>query len=228
MEIVRKIANTILYSLSKSTNNQVQFILEIDEDVPQYIKVDKTILTQIMLNLVTNSIKFTQSGTIRLKLSKQIENNDQIITFSLIDTGKGISEEMRKNLFKKYSKEEKMNNDSGCGLGLALVDLLCLKLGSKIMHRDNFPSGSIFFFSFKEEAVFSCRYLRENKETLTNLNKTFLEKNLNHNKYNLLKMDNISLSIPNKYAREITSIYNEFTLTNDINEFSNCKKFNNN
>ena len=135
MEIVRKIANTILYLLSKSSYNQVQFILEIDEDVPQYIKVDKTILTQIMLNLVTNSIKFTQSGTIRLKLSKQIVNNDQIITFSLIDTGKGISEEMRKNFFKKYSKEEKMNNDSGCGLGMALVDLLCLKLGSKIMQK---------------------------------------------------------------------------------------------
>ena len=105
MEIIRNIANTLLYTLSK---NQVQFIIDISSDIQQYITFDKTLLLQIIMNLLTNSIKFTQSGIITLSISK--DNRDDLITISLIDTGKGISPDMKTNLFRSFFNEEKISS----------------------------------------------------------------------------------------------------------------------
>ena len=189
MEIIRNIANTLLYTLSK---NQVQFIIDISSDIQQYITFDKTLLLQIIMNLLTNSIKFTQSGIITLSISK--DNRDDLITISLIDTGKGISPDMKTNLFRSFFKEEKMNNDSGLGLGLALVTLICQKLDIRIEHRDNDPLGSIFYFSFKNNNENTNNsYLKQVSMPSNNETIILKEWNTNNNFVKFLRNNTISI-----------------------------------
>jgi signal transduction histidine kinase len=140
----------VLTLISKKYGGEVpplDFTIKVDDDVPLEIYSDKFRLLQILINLVSNSIKFTQNGIITLSV---IYNNSSV-RFSVEDTGCGLSEEQAKNLFKEYAlKSNQISNSSGSGLGLSIVKELCSKMGSRITFRHNQPNGSIFFFEIEQ------------------------------------------------------------------------------
>jgi signal transduction histidine kinase len=128
----------------------IDFIVKIDENVPYQIHGDKMRLLQILINLISNSIKFTEIGSITL-LIQYYENK---VLFSVEDMGCGLSEDQVKNLFKEYAfKSNGESNSHGSGLGLSIVKELCSKMGSTINFSHNRPQGSIFSFILEQNSL---------------------------------------------------------------------------
>ena len=128
------------------------------KNIPSTIKADQKRLTQVLINLLSNGIKFTSSGEIALKVSliETIKNTDsqllQKLRFEVIDTGMGISKKELKKIFQPF--EQAGNIESryiGTGLGLAISKQLVELMGGKLRVKSKLGEGSNFWF----ETVFS-------------------------------------------------------------------------
>jgi len=129
-KLLRKLVN-IIRSKIILAEKKIDVILEIDITVPFVIKSSLEKITQILFNLLSNSMKFTKFGCINLKVN--YDNIDSKLIFNIMDTGIGIKEELIKNIFKPFykSKDEK-NNMYGMGMGLYIVKLHIESLNGEI------------------------------------------------------------------------------------------------
>ena len=116
----------------------INFISHVDDDVPKEIYGDDVKLKQVLLNLISNSIKFTSKGNISLNISKE---NDSL-RFTVNDTGKGISKELQKTLLNS-SNVDKVEN----GVGLTIVRELTSLIGNEIRFLSEENKGSSFWFT---------------------------------------------------------------------------------
>jgi signal transduction histidine kinase len=122
----------------------VQFILKIDQDLPCCINSDRVRLSQIIINLLSNSIKFTVKGYISLEILPSKFNSIKIV---VSDTGIGIKKECKDKLFNAFTKikqEDTTMNPYGIGLGLMISQKLALLLGSGIVINSDELAGSSF------------------------------------------------------------------------------------
>lgn len=136
-----------LKELASSNNND--FNLEIDEDIPNYIIGDPTKLSQILMNLINNAIKFTLNGTVTLKSKlSSIEDKKASIFFEVKDTGIGIPEDKLETVFDSFSQGSIGINRKygGTGLGLTIVKKLVEILGGTIKLESKVNQGSSFTF----------------------------------------------------------------------------------
>lgn len=122
--------------------------LEFKANIPEYdnfmVNADPTKLKQVFLNLVDNSIKYTQSGFVRVSLSRDEKNST--VKFSVTDSGVGISPETKAKLFEKFSRGEggKLNT-GGSGLGLYLArEIARAHKGDIVIESDGLGKGSRF------------------------------------------------------------------------------------
>ena len=124
----------------------IDFKVSIAEDVPYELIGDKTIIKEIVNNLLTNAIKYTDRGTIELSV-KCINKKDICnLIISVKDTGRGIKAENINKLFTKFERLdiEKNTTIEGTGLGLAITKALVEMMGGKINVQSKFGYGSIF------------------------------------------------------------------------------------
>jgi signal transduction histidine kinase/CheY-like chemotaxis protein len=126
---IRELANSIIPLFKiQSEQKGIKLQLEIDNSVDKNIWTDRIRLLQVLINLTGNAIKFTFSGTVKLRI-RQDETQEDKIWFSVQDTGIGISEDHMENLFKIFGKLEDPQkiNTQGIGLGLTISNnLVCL------------------------------------------------------------------------------------------------------
>jgi len=126
----------------------------ISPGVEPFLKGDSFRLTQILLNLIGNAIKFTQTGSVRLEIRKdsEIENKTRLI-FDVIDTGIGISDENLSKLFIPFSQTESSisKNYGGTGLGLSITKNLIELMNGTISVKHNENGGTIFSFTAEFE-----------------------------------------------------------------------------
>ena len=135
LKLMIDLQNTHQLDLSPETQ------LLIDPDLPPYrLYTDKNRLHQLLSNLITNAIKFTQSGTIRI--GYQLQNEE--IYFYVKDTGCGISEENQDKIFNRFVKLNKFVK--GTGLGLSICKTIVEKLGGSIGVKSELGNGSTFWF----------------------------------------------------------------------------------
>jgi PAS domain S-box-containing protein len=123
---------------------------EVEGDVPETITTDPVRLRQILLNLVSNAIKFTEVGNVRIVLGSvpALKCNAKL-TFDVIDTGIGISEEQLGLLFRPFSQADNSSTRrfGGTGLGLAISKRMAEMLGGDILVRSSLGQGSAFSLS---------------------------------------------------------------------------------
>jgi signal transduction histidine kinase len=123
------------------------------ELAPQPIAVDtdRRALTQILINLANNAIKFTEQGTVRLALSQRTEAGQLLTEFSVIDSGAGIREEDQAKLFQAFSQLDSTStrHAEGAGLGLYLCQNLANVIGGHLFFKSDFGSGSTFTLALK-------------------------------------------------------------------------------
>jgi signal transduction histidine kinase len=116
--------------------------LSVDCTLPPTLMLDENRLRQVLTNLVCNAIKFSPDATVRL-LASYDENATGALLVEVIDTGRGVDEDMRKRLFKPY--EQHCAAEMGSGLGLAICRGLVDLMNGQIGHR-NTPSGGATFW----------------------------------------------------------------------------------
>ena len=147
----------------------VELLTEIGEDVPRYILCDPTRLRQVLMNLVSNAIKFTDTGSVTIKLDAVKLNAEDIpgeakhdyeITFRVIDTGIGISEEAQASLFEPFKQVDSSiaRRYGGSGLGLAITMRLIEIMGSAINLESATGEGSQFYFSLLVDEGYGDEY----------------------------------------------------------------------
>ncbi len=133
----------------KAVGKGLHLEFDISKDTPARIETDSGRLRQILMNLISNALKFTESGSVSVHVAPdQMENGRPSIRFTVTDTGIGISEEQQQWLFKPFSQVDSTSTRQydGSGLGLAICDRLCRALGGYI-RLDSIPGkGSSFRF----------------------------------------------------------------------------------
>ena len=133
----------------------IEFKLIIAEDIPYELKGDKGKVKEIINNLLTNAIKYTEKGNINLTI-KCVNNIDKKISNIIItceDTGRGIKAENIKKLFTKFERldVERNTTTEGTGLGLAITKSLVEMMGGKINVQSTFGKGSIFMVQIPQK-----------------------------------------------------------------------------
>lgn len=141
-----------LTQTAKENKNTVN--CEIDSNIPKQLKGDPLKLSQIFINLVSNGLKFTENGEVKLKASlvSRTENRADIL-FEIIDTGIGISDDMIDNIFESFAQGSIQINRKygGTGLGLTIVKNLLELMDSKINVKSELGKGSTFYFTIPFE-----------------------------------------------------------------------------
>ncbi len=154
---VRDIINEVVKLLKiKASELNNELVTEIDDDLAQYYLGDPLRLKQIITNLLNNALKFTNSGTVNVKV-KLIEKKSNIHTlrFCITDTGIGISDEGKERLFKTFSQVSKSTQRKygGTGLGLAISKNLVEMMGGDIKVESEVDKGSTFWFTVQLQEV---------------------------------------------------------------------------
>jgi two-component system, sensor histidine kinase and response regulator len=135
----------------------------ISNDVPKSIIADKQKIIQVLVNLVSNAIKYGDNKNVILNVEKVI--NEKCLEFSVEDFGIGISEKDKEKLFSAFFQVSKgKKTDSGHGLGLFICKKIVNLLGGEIKVESEEGNGSVFYFTVKYEPV--------------NVYKEFIEKEL--------------------------------------------------
>lgn len=145
--MVEKTFNTISI---KAIEGQNELICDIGKDIPDVIIGDPLRLRQILINLLTNAVKFTEQGKIKLTITLIDNIEEQLrIEFSITDTGIGMSEEVINKLFSSFTQADASTTrkHGGTGLGLSISQKLVKLMGGTITAKSETDKGSEFMFT---------------------------------------------------------------------------------
>ncbi len=136
----------------------VTFSVEQDPEIPPLIRADKSRITQVIHNLISNAVKFTEKGTIRLKanlVNKSLPEDEITIRIEISDTGIGIPKAKLRNLFMPFSQidEKDTRLHEGTGLGLSIAKELVSLHGGNMGVTSTYRKGSTFWFTFRAKKV---------------------------------------------------------------------------
>ncbi|MBU2319738.1 MAG: response regulator, partial [Gammaproteobacteria bacterium] len=151
--LIHKVAHVLELKIEEKG---LELIIDIDAEVPQQVVGDPTRLRQILLNLGNNAVKFTQQGEIIIRAAYSKNNQDEnIIHFSVQDTGIGISKDKQNNLFQSFSQADTSTTRrfGGTGLGLAISKRLIQLMGGDIWVESEENKGSTFHFTINLQAA---------------------------------------------------------------------------
>lgn len=134
----------------KAEEKALDYKTFISPDVPEFLKGDPSRMKQILLNLVNNAVKFTQKGQVHTYINVEEENKERIkLLVKVQDTGIGISEDGRKNLFQLFSQVDTSTTKiyGGTGLGLSIAKRLVMLMDGDIGMESKQDVGSEFWFT---------------------------------------------------------------------------------
>jgi len=140
----------------KAHDKGLELILNVDKNIPPKLVGDSYRLQQIIVNLISNAVKFTEIGTICIKLQIKEDREQQLmLQFSVIDTGIGMTEEEQSRLFQSFSQADDSvtRKYGGTGLGLAISKQLSELMGGKIWLESETGKGTTFHFTALVEKV---------------------------------------------------------------------------
>lgn len=149
---IREVINSV-YGLLKyqADEKNIDFLLEVDNDVPQILLLDSLRLNQILMNLLSNAIKFTDRGYVKLTVSvlQKTDNTKVKLKFSVEDTGIGIPQARISRIFESFeqAEDDTANKYGGTGLGLAIVKRLVELKGGDLTVSSKVGEGSVFNFT---------------------------------------------------------------------------------
>ncbi len=174
----------------RANDKNLQLYLTLDENIPEYVKVDEHRLSQIISNLISNAIKFTEKGDIHLYVNVlNRKNNIATLEFKVQDTGIGIPKEKQELIFNKYNQIANSANylltQSGTGLGLSIAKQLTELMEGEIGLFSKEKEGSVFWVKIETPIV------KEKGSYSSDLNK----KSSNQYNLNVLLVDDREINL---------------------------------
>jgi len=135
-------------TMARMGDKQLEFIAHVDPSIPKTLIGDEIRIRQIMINLLTNAVKYTNEGVIVLRVTKTTREYGINLNVSVKDSGVGISKKNLEKLFSSFQQVDTKKNRSveGTGLGLVISKRLITKMGGFITVRSNYGEGSEFRF----------------------------------------------------------------------------------
>ena len=157
MELTRSVADI---NISKAQEKGIELIMNVSADVPRYLNGDQDKLRQMLVNLTSNALKFTDSGRVVVSvgidefMNLELNAGQALIRFSVSDTGCGIPDKDLQNIFEPFwSKNGAANTDVGTGLGLKISKQLGKLMNADIMVTSQLGVGSAFSFTVALEII---------------------------------------------------------------------------
>lgn len=180
---IKKTLKHVYNLLKVKVQKDVEFNLYLDADMPDNVIGDQGRLNQILVNLVGNSLKFTQEGEVTVSVKKTEENDDHYtLRFSVKDTGIGIPKNKLKTIFERFTQGEESTTRTfgGTGLGLNIVKQLVELHKGEIHVKSELNRGSEFFFflTYKKAEVQETTLKTVSKNDLGNLRILLCEDNV--------------------------------------------------
>ncbi len=148
-ELVNQVIHVILY---QAQNKGIELLLNIEQGLPDLIYIDESRIKQVLINLLGNAVKFTETGEIELRVERtNIEQDKVRLRFSVRDTGIGISEEKQHRIFDAFTQEDSSVSKrfGGTGLGLTISNNILRYMGSELSLVSKVDEGSTFSFEIE-------------------------------------------------------------------------------
>lgn len=176
---IKKIGKEVIHLFEhQAKEKNIELILNVEELTHNIWIVDALRLRQVLVNLISNALKFTGKGFVKLSISHASSKEDQkynTILFSVIDTGPGIPREKQKIIFDSFSQADASitRKYGGVGLGLAISQKLVELMNGELKIKSKIGKGTTFYFSLELEAT-------ENTETATVAEDYSIDENLSN------------------------------------------------
>ena len=151
--LINDINNMILF---KAQDKGLDFSVEVDPEIPDELEGDEVRMRQILTNLLNNAVKYTDRGSVSLKVRcKKIETGRIHLIIGVWDTGIGIKEEDKEMLFERFERFDMERNSTieGTGLGLPITHHLVDLMGGKIDVESEYGKGSIFTATIPQKVI---------------------------------------------------------------------------
>ncbi len=153
--VLNDVSNMITY---KAESKGLEYRVEVDQTIPDVLRGDEVRVRQIMTNLLNNAVKYTEQGSVVLKVSAKINRDESAficLIISVQDTGLGIKPEDRERLFKKFERMDLERNSTveGTGLGLAITGSLVEMMSGTINVESEYGKGSVFTVTLPQAVV---------------------------------------------------------------------------
>ena len=154
---VYKLINNCYYMIcGRAREKNLELIFENDPDMPGYLYGDEIRIQQIVVNLLTNAVKYTDKGEVTLTLCcERIDSDSLLLKIAVKDTGSGIRKEDQARLFDSFKRieEGKNRNVEGAGLGLAITKQLVELMDGSLQVESIYELGSVFSVSIPQKIV---------------------------------------------------------------------------
>ena len=129
--------------------------LSVDENLPSRLWGDDVRIRQILVNILNNAVKYTNAGSVTLRVKGEVKENTVSLYFEVEDTGIGIKEEDLTKLFAEYERidDKNIRYVEGTGLGMSITTHLLAMMGSSLQVKSIYGKGSRFFFYLDQEIM---------------------------------------------------------------------------
>ena len=154
---LRNVINNLENSISERAKaKNLEFRLQVDETLPSVLLGDDVRVTQVITNLLTNAVKYTEKGSVTLTVKNDGRDGEDVFLYVEVrDTGIGIKDEDREKLFESFERLEETRNRNieGTGLGMSIVTKLLSMMGSELSVESEYGKGSAFSFRLRQTVV---------------------------------------------------------------------------
>ncbi len=154
-EVNSLISDCCNMAADRAKAKELELLVECADNVPMKLCGDETHIRQIIMNLLTNAVKYTEKGTVKLIVSGRFTDGGFVLKVDVSDTGIGIAEENLPQLFTQFQRFDLQRNRNieGTGLGLSIVKRLCDLMSGTITARSVLGSGSTFTVELPQKVV---------------------------------------------------------------------------
>ncbi|ODS04336.1 hybrid sensor histidine kinase/response regulator [Vibrio scophthalmi] len=139
----------------KIKEKNIRMEIHISDDTPHCVKLDEHRLRQILMNLVSNAVKFTEHGAVTLEVTAHNDQGKTFLTFAVTDTGIGIEKDKQSDIFEPFKQEDGSitRQFGGTGLGLSISSQLVTLMGGELKIESEKGQGSRFYFRLPVELL---------------------------------------------------------------------------
>lgn len=154
-ELSSLILDVVNMMTMKAEEKGLKVEVDVDKDIPGWLYGDDVRIRQIIVNLMNNAVKYTETGTITLAVHGTRDGEYETLHISVKDTGMGIKPEDMNKLFEKFARieEERNHNVEGTGLGMNITISLLSMMNSKLNVTSEYGKGSCFSFDIKQKIL---------------------------------------------------------------------------